>query len=65
LKLGRRYGATLAIEGLLLGIAAVLMQRHFEAGSYFASAACRSAERDGQHLQRHNPPHDSSHRNDH
>ena len=40
LKLGRRYGATLAIEGLLLGIAAVLMQRHFEAGSYFASAAC-------------------------
>jgi uncharacterized membrane protein YoaK (UPF0700 family) len=40
LKLGRRYGVALAIEGMLLGIAAVLMQRHHDAGSYFASAAC-------------------------
>jgi uncharacterized membrane protein YoaK (UPF0700 family) len=40
LKLGRRYGAALAIEGLLLGIAAVLMHGHHNAGSYFASAAC-------------------------
>lgn len=40
LKLGRRYGGALAIEGLLLGIAAVLMHGHHDAGSYFASAAC-------------------------
>jgi uncharacterized membrane protein YoaK (UPF0700 family) len=40
LKLGRRYGAALAIEGILLGIAAVLMHGHHDAGSYFASAAC-------------------------
>lgn len=40
LKLGRRYGAALAIEGVLLAIAAMLMNRHHDAGSYFASAAC-------------------------
>jgi uncharacterized membrane protein YoaK (UPF0700 family) len=40
LKLGRRYGAALAIEGLLLGIAAIMMHGHHDAGSYFASAAC-------------------------
>lgn len=40
LKLGRRYGAALAIEGVLLAIAAALMHRHHDAGSYFASAAC-------------------------
>ena len=39
LKLGRRYGAALAIEGILLFLAALLMRRHHDAGSYFASAA--------------------------
>jgi uncharacterized membrane protein YoaK (UPF0700 family) len=39
LKLGRRYGVALGIEGGLLLAAALLMRRHHEAGSYFASAA--------------------------
>ena len=39
LKLGRRYGVALGVEGLLLAVAALLMRRHHEAGSYFASAA--------------------------
>ena len=39
LKLGRRYGMALGIEGVLLCVAALLMRRHHEAGSYFASAA--------------------------
>lgn len=39
LKLGRRYGAALAVEGVLLLIAALLMRRHHDAGSYFASSA--------------------------
>ncbi len=39
LKLGRRYGVALGIEGLLLCAAALLMRHHHEAGSYFASAA--------------------------
>lgn len=39
LKLGRRYGVALGIEGVLLLAAALLMRRHHEAGSYFASAA--------------------------
>ena len=40
LRLGRRYGAALACEGLLLLLAALLMRRQLEAGSYLASAAC-------------------------
>lgn len=40
LKLGRRYGVALAIEGLLLATAAVCMRHHLVYGSYFASAAC-------------------------
>jgi uncharacterized membrane protein YoaK (UPF0700 family) len=39
LKLGRRYGLALGIEGGLLVIAALLMRAQHEAGSYFASAA--------------------------
>jgi uncharacterized membrane protein YoaK (UPF0700 family) len=39
LKLGRRHGVALGIEGMLLVVAALLMRRHHEAGSYFASAA--------------------------
>lgn len=39
LKLGRRYGMALGLEGALLCMAALLMRRHHEAGSYFASAA--------------------------
>lgn len=40
LKLGRRYGVALAVESLLLTLAAVLMRSHNTLGSYFASAAC-------------------------
>jgi len=40
LKLGRRYGAALLIESLLLAGAAVLMRSHNTLGSYLASAAC-------------------------
>ncbi len=40
LKLGRRYGVALAIEGLLLATAAVCMRQHLVYGSYIASAAC-------------------------
>jgi uncharacterized membrane protein YoaK (UPF0700 family) len=40
LRLGRRYGAALALEGLLLLLAAFCMRRQLEAGSYLASAAC-------------------------
>lgn len=39
LKLGRRYGVALGVEGILLGIAAWLMHGQHEAGAYFASAA--------------------------
>lgn len=40
LRLGRRYGGALAIEGLLLGAAALCMRRELPAGAYLASAAC-------------------------
>ncbi|MEO6003477.1 MAG: YoaK family protein [Opitutus sp.] len=40
LKLGRRYGAVLLLESVLLGCAAALMKSHAVLGSYFASAAC-------------------------
>lgn len=40
LKLGRRYGVALAVEGLLLATAAVCMRHQLIYGSYFASAAC-------------------------
>ena len=40
LKLGRRYGAALLVESLLLACAAALMKSHGPVGSYFASAAC-------------------------
>jgi uncharacterized membrane protein YoaK (UPF0700 family) len=40
LKLGRRYGAALLVESVLLGCAAAMMKSHGTAGSYFASAAC-------------------------
>lgn len=40
LRLGRRYGAALALEGLLLLSAAFCMRGQLEAGSYLASAAC-------------------------
>ena len=40
LKLGRRYGVALGIEGALLFAAALLLRHRVEAGSYFASAAC-------------------------
>jgi len=40
LRLGRRYGVALAIEGLLLVAAAFLMRGRLEAGAYLASAAC-------------------------
>lgn len=39
LKLGRRYGVALGLVGGLLCVAALLMRRNHEAGSYFASAA--------------------------
>jgi uncharacterized membrane protein YoaK (UPF0700 family) len=40
LKLGRRYGAALLVESILLASAASLMKSHGLVGSYFASAAC-------------------------
>ena len=40
LKLGRRYGAALLVEGALLACAAALMESHGLIGSLFASAAC-------------------------
>jgi uncharacterized membrane protein YoaK (UPF0700 family) len=40
LKLGRRYGAALLVESVLLASAAALMKSHSAVGSYFASAAC-------------------------
>jgi uncharacterized membrane protein YoaK (UPF0700 family) len=40
LKLGRRYGAALLVESVLLACAAALMKSHGMLGSYFASAAC-------------------------
>lgn len=39
LKLGRRYGVALGLEGLLLVVAALLMRRQHGSGAYFASAA--------------------------
>ena len=40
LKLGRRYGVALGIEGLLLALAALCMRRELTAGAYLASLAC-------------------------
>jgi uncharacterized membrane protein YoaK (UPF0700 family) len=40
LKLGRRYGVALALEGLLLALAALFMHEKLPAGAYLASAAC-------------------------
>jgi len=40
LKLGRRYGAALLVESVLLACAAALMKSHGPVGGYFASAAC-------------------------
>ncbi len=40
LKLGRRYGVALAIEGLLLAGAALCMRHRLPAGAYLASLAC-------------------------
>ncbi len=40
LKLGRRYGVALGIEGLLLALAALCMHRHLQVGAYLASLAC-------------------------
>ncbi len=40
LKLGRRYGVALCIEGLLLLTAYWMLQQDVIAGQYFASAAC-------------------------
>lgn len=40
LRLGRRYGAALLVESILLGCAAAMMKSHGLGGSYFASAAC-------------------------
>lgn len=40
LQLGRRYGAVLLLESLLLVIAVPLMQRHSMAGLYCAAGAC-------------------------
>jgi uncharacterized membrane protein YoaK (UPF0700 family) len=40
LKLGRRYGVALAIEGILLALAALCMRRQLPAGAYLASLAC-------------------------
>lgn len=42
LKLGRRYGVALAIEGVLLAVAALLMRNQLDYGSYFASAAYKT-----------------------
>ena len=40
LQLGRRYGAALLIESMLLCAAAAMLQRHHVAGVYLASGAC-------------------------
>ncbi|KLN66621.1 MULTISPECIES: YoaK family protein [Vibrio] len=40
LKLGRRYGVALCVEGLLLLGAYWLLDRNYLSGQYFASAAC-------------------------
>src|SRR5687767_12348007 len=40
LRLGRRYGAALALEALLLFCAVPLLQRSDYLGAYFASCAC-------------------------
>ena len=40
LQLGRRYGAALILETLLLCAAVPLLQRHSLLGDYFASCAC-------------------------
>ncbi len=40
LKLGRRYGVALLLESLMLCSAFLLLQRHNDAGIYFASCAC-------------------------
>ncbi len=39
LKLGRRYGAALAIEGCLLFVAALLLRRDHMSGAWFAASA--------------------------
>lgn len=40
LKLGRRYGVALAVEGALLAFAALCMRHQLSAGAYVASLAC-------------------------
>ena len=40
LKLGRRYGIALGIEGLLMALAALCMRQHLQSGAYLASLAC-------------------------
>ena len=40
LKLGRRYGVALGIEGLFLALAALCMRQHLLVGAYLASLAC-------------------------
>ncbi len=40
LKLGRRYGIALCIEGFLLMVSMQLLQSNLMLGQYFASAAC-------------------------
>lgn len=40
LKLGRRYGVALGIEGVFLALAALCMRQHLQSGAYLASLAC-------------------------
>ncbi|MES3040201.1 MAG: YoaK family protein [Pseudomonadota bacterium] len=40
LRLGRRYGAVLMLESVILILATVLLQRHHMAGLWLAAAAC-------------------------
>jgi uncharacterized membrane protein YoaK (UPF0700 family) len=40
LRLGRRYGAALAIEGCLLALAALCLRHQLTVGAYLASLAC-------------------------
>lgn len=40
LRLGRRYGAVLILESLILVLATALLQRHHMAGLWLAAAAC-------------------------
>lgn len=40
LKLGRRYGVALGIEGVFLALAALCMRQHLQIGAYLASFAC-------------------------